>query len=291
MTSLQLAVAKRAHHVPVVPCDLPDGIRLVYADDRGRQHTVDPHDANFVDFGLAKPLRKPPAYRGQRNFPGWWWSATARSHVLYESWLERHYIIEADRDARVTGISGQPFALTWPVGKQQARHVPDLFCRLLEGQTVVTDCRPASKADEKFRHEAAVMAAACSHIGWDYRLVGDPDPVWAANLRYNGRPLARYAKAVAAVTVEVVARASPHSFQVLRRRRVVERTFGWLMRYRRLARDYERTTANAEAMIYRAAVIIMTRRPAPPRQRPAPHPAAGRRTTRPRRANCLTRRL
>lgn len=64
MTSLQLAVAERAHHAPVVPCELPDGIRLVYADDRGRQHTVDLHDADLVDFSLAKPLRKPPAYRG-----------------------------------------------------------------------------------------------------------------------------------------------------------------------------------------------------------------------------------
>jgi Transposase DDE domain len=47
---------------------------------------------------------------------------------------------------------------------------------------------------------------------------------------------------------------------VLRRRWVVERAFGWLMRCRRLARDYERTTANSEAMIYWATVIIMTRR-------------------------------
>ena len=83
--------------------------------------------------------------------------------------------------------------------------------------------------------------------------------MWA-DTGYNGRPLARYAMSVAAITVEVVARTSPHSFQVLRRRWVVERTFGWLMRYRRLARDYERTTANAEAMIYWATVIIMTRR-------------------------------
>jgi transposase len=83
--------------------------------------------------------------------------------------------------------------------------------------------------------------------------------MWA-DTGYNGRPLARYARAVAAITVEVVARTSPHSFQVLRRRWVVERTFGWLMRYRRLARDYERTTANSEAMIYWATVIIMTRR-------------------------------
>ena len=83
--------------------------------------------------------------------------------------------------------------------------------------------------------------------------------MWA-DTGYDGKPLARYAQAAAAITVEVVARTSPHSFQVLRRRWVVERTFGWLMRYRRLARDYERTTANAEAMIYWATVIIMTRR-------------------------------
>ena len=45
------------------------------------------------------------------------------------------------------------------------------------------------------------------------------------------------------------------------------------MRYRRLTRDYERTTANAQAMIYWATIFIMTRRltryetgqPQPPR--------------------------
>jgi transposase len=83
--------------------------------------------------------------------------------------------------------------------------------------------------------------------------------MWADS-GYDGAPLARYARAVAGVTVEVVKRTAPHSFQVLRRRWVIERTFGWLMRYRRLVRDYERTTANSEAMIYWATVIIMTRR-------------------------------
>lgn len=111
--------------------------------------------------------------------------------------------------------------------------------------------------------------------------------MWADG-SYNGKPFARWAATVAAITVEVVARTSPHSFQVLRRRWVIERTFGWLMRYRRLVRDYERTTANSEAMIYWATVIIMTRRlaryengQAPvkrrggerPRPEPAPAPA------------------
>ena len=55
--------------------------------------------------------------------------------------------------------------------------------------------------------------------------------------------------------LEVVARpAGTRGFQVLPRRWVVERTFGWLGRYRRLARDYEHTTASSEAMTYLASI-------------------------------------
>jgi transposase len=83
--------------------------------------------------------------------------------------------------------------------------------------------------------------------------------MWADS-GYDGKPLAAWAKTIAAITLEVVRRTSPHSFQVVRRRWVVERTFGWLMRYRRLARDYERLTAHHEAMVYWATILIMTKR-------------------------------
>jgi hypothetical protein len=172
------------HHLTVEPCGLPDGIQLVYVDDRRLRHAITLEDATAVDFDRILAVRRPTAYRGQRNFPGWWWSATTRSHVVYESWLERHHIIEADRDVRVTRISGRPFELTWPEGKKQVRHAPDLFCRMLDGRGVVTDCRPVNKADEKFIHRAAITAAACDLIGWEFRLAGEPDPVWAANLRW-----------------------------------------------------------------------------------------------------------
>ena len=46
-------------------------------------------------------------------------------------------------------------------------------------------------------------------------------------------------------------------FKVLPRRWVVERTFGWLGRYRRLARDYEHTVSSSEAMTYLASVRRM----------------------------------
>ena len=170
--------------LPVEPRQLPDGIQLVHSDDRGLRHAIALEGATGIDFGRVRAGRQPPAYRGQRNFPGWWWSVTTRSHVVYESWLQRHHIIEADRDVRVTGIAGQPFELTWPDGKKQIRHVPGLFCRMVDGRGVVIDCRSVGKADENFMRRAAITAAACDVIGWEFRLVGEPDPVWAANLRW-----------------------------------------------------------------------------------------------------------
>lgn len=49
-------------------------------------------------------------------------------------------------------------------------------------------------------------------------------------------------------------------FTVLPRRWVVERTFSWLSRSRRLSRDYERTTESGEAMIYIRMTQLMVRR-------------------------------
>ena len=50
------------------------------------------------------------------------------------------------------------------------------------------------------------------------------------------------------------------SFVILPRRWVVERTFCWLMRQRRLVRDYETTETSAEAWAYIAMIRIQLRR-------------------------------
>jgi putative transposase len=49
-------------------------------------------------------------------------------------------------------------------------------------------------------------------------------------------------------------------FVVLPKRWIVERTFAWLMRYRRHSRDYEKTTASSEAMTYLAMINLMSKR-------------------------------
>ena len=49
-------------------------------------------------------------------------------------------------------------------------------------------------------------------------------------------------------------------FQVLPRRWVVERTFAWLGKYRRLSKDYEALTDTSETFIYVAMIHLMVRR-------------------------------
>lgn len=49
-------------------------------------------------------------------------------------------------------------------------------------------------------------------------------------------------------------------FTPIPKRWVVERTYGWLMLHRRLARDYETRPARSEAMIHIAMADLMTRR-------------------------------
>ena len=50
------------------------------------------------------------------------------------------------------------------------------------------------------------------------------------------------------------------AFRVIPCRWVVERTFGWLGRYRRLSRDYERQATTGEALIFLAMIRLMLNR-------------------------------
>jgi transposase len=70
--------------------------------------------------------------------------------------------------------------------------------------------------------------------------------VWA-DAGYTGK-LATWARAMK-MTLQVVSKRHPHTFEVLPRRWVVERTFAWISKHRRTVRDYERLPASHEAMI------------------------------------------
>ena len=91
--------------------------------------------------------------------------------------------------------------------------------------------------------------------------------VWA-DAGYQASRLTTWASALH-ITLQIVRRPDDlHTFQVLPRRWVVERTFAWISKHRRTVRDYERLPASHEAMILWAMTDIMTRRLArhPPQQ-------------------------
>jgi len=88
---------------------------------------------------------------------------------------------------------------------------------------------------------------------------------------YQGR-LVALAKSAWGIVLDIVRKpADQRGFAVLPRRWVVERTFSWLLRWRRLARDYERLPQTHEAMVKWAMVGLMLNRLAPP---PGPKPWA-----------------
>ena len=61
--------------------------------------------------------------------------------------------------------------------------------------------------------------------------------------------------------LEIVSRPEGvKGFVLLPKRWVVERTFGWLTRFRRLSKDYEYLTETSEAMIHVAMINLMVRR-------------------------------
>ncbi len=83
--------------------------------------------------------------------------------------------------------------------------------------------------------------------------------IWADG-GYAGE-LIDWAKQFCNWILEIVKRSDDvKGFQVLPHRWVVERTFGWLNRYRRLSKDYEGLPETSESMIYAAMSHLMVKR-------------------------------
>lgn len=81
---------------------------------------------------------------------------------------------------------------------------------------------------------------------------------------YKSKPLQKWLTALRPdnpVAMEVVKRTDEQEgFRLLPRRWVVERTFGWLGRHRRLSKDYEKLPATSETLIRLAMIRLMLER-------------------------------
>jgi transposase len=83
--------------------------------------------------------------------------------------------------------------------------------------------------------------------------------VWA-DAGYSGQ-LVDWAAATLGLAVHIVRKlAGQHTFVVLHRRWVVERTLAWITRCRRTVRDYERQPHHHATFVHWSLIIVMTRR-------------------------------
>ena len=78
-----------------------------------------------------------------------------------------------------------------------------------------------------------------------------------ADAGYQGPRMAATVAATGRWRLEIVKRTDAHRFVVLPKRWIVERTFAWISRNRRLARDFERYARTVVAFVRLAMIRIM----------------------------------
>ena len=92
-----------------------------------------------------------------------------------------------------------------------------------------------------------------------FSMVNTVKKIWADSA-YRGKKLIQWAKEKFDCVLEVVKKQKEKGFHVLPWRWVVERTFAWINRYRRLSKDYERKPTSSRGHVYIASIRLMLRR-------------------------------
>ncbi len=109
------------------------------------------------------------------------------------------------------------------------------------------------RADIQDRDGAKLLLNKCKSIFVRIKMI------WADS-GYSGA-LVEWVKKRFNIELEIVKRdPNKKGFHLLKRRWVVERTFGWLNKCRRLSKDYEVLPRNSESFIYLAMISLMTKR-------------------------------
>lgn len=87
-------------------------------------------------------------------------------------------------DPAIRTVSSQPFWLCWRDDRGGIRrHAPDFFARGADGSGVVAGVRPDDRIPVWDAEAFAVTGLAC----WEFRRVGEVNPVLAANVRWLSR--------------------------------------------------------------------------------------------------------
>lgn len=98
-----------------------------------------------------------------------------------------------------------------------------------------------------------------AHLGWQMQIVQRAVSKSQAKERFYDQARKRQRQGCSGAALYAGLTLTP-SFEVIPRRWVVERTFAWLGRQRRLSKDYEYLPSSSEGMIYLAMIRLMLKR-------------------------------
>jgi hypothetical protein len=145
-------------------------------------------DLDYLQVSMLEhtlPWRKFRWWRGQKHYPGLYWSSTVQRHISYESRLELARLLLADFDTTVTRIYPQAFLLTASQIEPVKQHVPDFLFVHSDRTVTVSNVKPAEHLDTSSESQALKWAhAAFAQHGWNTEIWSGVDPVMMANIRF-----------------------------------------------------------------------------------------------------------
>ncbi|WP_428830959.1 TnsA-like heteromeric transposase endonuclease subunit [Brevibacterium picturae] len=205
------------HHVSMVVRDVAFRYCTVGGDEVST--TWDRARADTVVEG--HPIRIPPTFRGQKNYPGIFWASTNCRLLMYESLLELDRLWLADFDPTVVGICTQPFQLTEQSDDAHRTHVPDILLTHSDQRVTLVDVKP-----EHFLHEPSVRdqfewtRSLCQEKRWRYEVFSRGDATVLRNIKMLalGRRPERLPQKVAAKAQEELGKSTIRLGELLNRR-------------------------------------------------------------------------
>jgi TnsA endonuclease N terminal len=124
-------------------------------DGKGRfQQGVSIGSVIHLDFDGLWPVRRPVSYKGQLNYPGYYWFAQLNKMIPYESRLEMTILMKLDFETQVRHVLEQPLLFQFNVGDETYKHVPDFLVTYNNGSRELIDVKPKKYVDKERNRRA-----------------------------------------------------------------------------------------------------------------------------------------